>query len=70
MTTTEEAVRRASDALTAAVLDDGRYPRGTGFIAEDHPSFDALVVGYVHEGKPFVVVALDGSETLYAPTHA
>lgn len=68
---TRAAVHRASEAaISAIVADDDRYPAGGAFIAEDHPAFDALVAGYVHEGKPFVVVARDGAETLYTPTHA
>jgi hypothetical protein len=67
----DEALRIAGDALVAALFrNETRYPSGTSFVARAHPGFDQLVASYVHESAPFVVVADDGSETLYAPLHA
>ena len=57
-------------AIDAILADDDRYPGGAAFVGEDHPAFDAIVARHVHAGEPFVVVAPDGSETLYTPTHA
>lgn len=61
----------ATDAAIATILADGdRYPGGAAFVGEEHPAFDAIVARHVHAGEAFVVVAPDGSETLYTPTHA
>lgn len=61
----------ATEAMIAAVLaDEDRYPNGVSFVGRDDAGFETIVAGLVHEGATFVVVARDGSETLYAPTHA
>jgi len=43
-------------------------PRGDALpVPAEHPRFEAIVARHVHAREAFVIVATDGSETLYTP---
>jgi len=62
----EAALSAFIDAATSD--DDPGYPYGAAFIPlQDTPRTDRVLWGYLHEGRPVVLVGTDNSELLIEP---
>ncbi|MBW8060367.1 MAG: hypothetical protein FVQ78_08590 [Solirubrobacterales bacterium] len=57
----------ANERLSEAVLDPGRYPEGTTFIAADQEGFGSALAEAVAEHRPLAIVYPDGREIVAAP---
>lgn len=57
----------ANERLIDAVLDPGRYPEGTAFIAADQEGFGSILAEAVAEHRPLAIVYPDGREIVAAP---
>lgn len=56
----------ANGRLVEAVLDPGRYPEGTTFIAIDQEGFDSILAEAVAEHRPVAIFFPDGHEIVTA----
>lgn len=61
------AGKLAKERLIDAVLDPGRYPEGTAFVAADQDDFVAILAATIAERRPLAIVYADGREIVAAP---